>query len=75
MLRDHFAALTEDLQEAIVASLRTAKQSADADAAVRDQRHRQIEQEMRRLAVLYEQAQQLAAGRSAAGSAPLGGQR
>ncbi|WP_329111422.1 dynamin family protein [Micromonospora sp. NBC_01699] len=75
MLRDHFAALTEDLQEAIVASLRTAKQSADADAAVRDQRHRQIEQEMRRLAALYEQVQQLASGRSAAGSAPLGSPR
>ncbi|MFK3981826.1 dynamin family protein [Micromonospora sp. NPDC050397] len=74
MLRDHFAGLTEDLQEAIVASLRTAKQSADADAAVRDQRHRQIEQEMRRLAVLYEQAQQLASGRSPAGASPLGGQ-
>jgi GTP-binding protein EngB required for normal cell division len=75
MLRDHFAALTEELQEAIVTSLRTAKQSADADAAVRDQRHRQIEQEMKRLAVLYEQAQRLAAGRPAAGSAPLGSQQ
>ncbi|MFI6762558.1 dynamin family protein [Micromonospora sp. NPDC050417] len=74
MLRDHFAALTEDLQEAIVGSLRTAKQSADADAAVRDQRHRQIEQEMRRLAVLYEQAQRLVSGRSATGASPLGGQ-
>ncbi|MGW4461643.1 dynamin family protein [Micromonospora sp. NPDC004704] len=75
MLRDHFAALTEDLQEAIVASLRTAKQSADADAATRDQRHRQIEQEMRRLAALYEQVQQLAAGRGGMGSAPLGSPR
>jgi GTP-binding protein EngB required for normal cell division len=72
MLRDHFAALTEELQEAIVASLRTAKQSADADQAERDQRHRQLELQMKRLAVLYEQAQRLAIGAGAAGSTHLG---
>jgi tRNA U34 5-carboxymethylaminomethyl modifying GTPase MnmE/TrmE len=63
MLRDHFAALTEELQEAIVQSFRSAKQEADADAAEREQRHRVIEQAMKRLAIMYEEAQELAAGR------------
>ncbi|MCW2639167.1 MAG: GTP-binding protein [Dactylosporangium sp.] len=63
MLRDHFAALTEELQEAIVLSFRSAKQEADADAAEREQRHRVIEQAMKRLAIMYEEAQELAAGR------------
>jgi hypothetical protein len=61
MLRDHFTMLTEELQEAIVQSFRTAKQAADVDAAVRDQRQREIQQKMKRLATLYEQAQQLTA--------------
>ncbi|MGN9774464.1 dynamin family protein [Micromonospora sp. H33] len=69
MLRDHFAALTEELQEGIIRSLRSAKAAADTDAAVRDQRHREIRLKMTRLATLYEQAQQLAVGRPA--SAPL----
>ncbi|MEV6370335.1 dynamin family protein [Micromonospora musae] len=69
MLRDHFAALTEELQEAIVQSLRTAKQAADTDAAARDQRQREIKLKMTRLAALYDQAQQLTAARPAA--APL----
>lgn len=64
MLRDHFTALTEELQEEIVQSFRTAKQAADADAAEREQRHREIEQKMKRLALLYEEAQEVAAGRS-----------
>jgi hypothetical protein len=59
ILRDHFAALTEELQEAIVQSFRSAKQAADADAAVREQRQREIQQKMTRLAAVYEQAQRL----------------
>ncbi|NJC69008.1 GTP-binding protein [Planosporangium thailandense] len=66
MLRDHFAALTEELQEAIVASFRTAKQEADAVTAVREQRQRAVEQAMRRLAVLLEEAQEITAGRGGA---------
>ncbi|MBM0229879.1 Rab family GTPase, partial [Micromonospora sp. ATA51] len=49
MLRDHFTALTEELQEAIIQSFRTAKQAADTDAAVRDQRQREIRLKMTRL--------------------------
>lgn len=59
MLRDHFTALTEELQEAIVQSFRRAKQAADLD---QEQRHRQIEQKMKQLAALYDQAQALVAG-------------
>ncbi|MEU8296517.1 dynamin family protein [Micromonospora sp. NPDC048909] len=69
MLRDHFTALTDELQEAIVQSLRSAKQAADTDAAVRDQRQREIKLKMTRLAALYEQAQQLTGARPA--PAPL----
>ena len=58
-LRDHFSAVTEDLQEAIVDSLRTAKAAADQDLAARDARARRIEQELARLAELYVQAQAL----------------
>jgi hypothetical protein len=65
MLRDHFTVLTEELQEAIVQSFRTAKQAADTDAAVREQRQREIRLKMTRLAGLYDQAQQLAAVRTA----------
>ncbi len=61
MLRDHFTALTEELQEAIIRSLRSAKQAADTDAAARDQRQREIRLKMTRLAGLFEQAQQLTA--------------
>ncbi|MFJ6198936.1 dynamin family protein [Micromonospora sp. NPDC092111] len=69
MLRDHFTTLTEELQEAIVQSFRTAKQAADTEAAVRDQRQREIRLKMTRLAAVYEQAQQLTAPRPA--PAPL----
>jgi hypothetical protein len=69
MLRDHFTALTEELQEAIVRSFRSAKQAADTDAAVRDQRQREIRVKMTRLAGLFEQAQQLTGARTA--PAPL----
>jgi hypothetical protein len=66
MLRDHFAALTEELQEAIVDSFRSAKQEADADAAEREQRQRAIQQTMKKLAVLFEEAQEVTAGRGGA---------
>ncbi|QGN45567.1 GTP-binding protein [Micromonospora sp. WMMC415] len=69
MLRDHFAVLTEELQEGIIRSLRSAKAAADTDAAARDQRQREIRLKITRLAALYEQAQQLAVGRPA--SVPL----
>lgn len=59
VLRDHFGAVTEDLQEAIVESLRSAKQAADHDVAAREQRVRRIQQELARLAELYEQVQAL----------------
>ncbi|MPZ25572.1 MAG: GTP-binding protein [Micromonosporaceae bacterium] len=65
LLRDHYTALTEQIHDGIVHSARTAKQAADADAVERDQRHRDIQAQMRRLAVLYERAQQLAAARAA----------
>ncbi|MDG4810685.1 dynamin family protein [Micromonospora sp. WMMD1120] len=67
MLRDHFTALTEELQEAIVQSFRSAKQEADTDASAREQRQREIRLKMTRLAAVYEQAQQLTGG----GAAPL----
>jgi hypothetical protein len=66
MLRDHFAALTEELQHAIIQSFQSAKQEADAEAAEREQRQRQIQQMMKRLAILFEEAQELAAGRGGA---------
>ncbi|TDC70216.1 GTP-binding protein [Micromonospora sp. KC606] len=63
LLRDHFTALTEELQEGIVESLRSAKQAAETDAAVRDRRQREIRAKMTGLARLYEQAQALTVGR------------
>jgi hypothetical protein len=66
MLRDHFAALTEELQGAIVESFKTAKQEADAEAAVREQRQRAIQQTMQKLAILFEEAQEVTAGRGGA---------
>nr|WP_205863868.1 dynamin family protein [Planosporangium mesophilum] len=66
MLRDHFAALTEELQAAIVESFKTAKQEADAEAAVREQRQRAIQQTMQKLAILFEEAQEVTAGRGGA---------
>ncbi|MET8094239.1 dynamin family protein [Micromonospora sp. NPDC005220] len=65
MLRDHFTGLTEELQEAIVQSFRSAKQEADTDASLREQRQREIRLKMTRLAAVYEQAQQLTGARSA----------
>lgn len=71
MLRDHFTALTEQLQEDIVRSFRDAKQAADADAAERDQRHRRAAAELQRLATLYEQAQALVASGASGPAAGL----
>ncbi|TNH29518.1 GTP-binding protein [Micromonospora orduensis] len=67
MLRDHFTGLTEELQEAIVQSFRSAKQEADTDAAQREQRQREIRLKMTRLAAVYEQAQQLSGARATPG--------
>ncbi|WP_433305250.1 GTP-binding protein [Actinoplanes sp. CA-030573] len=55
-LRDHYTAVTEDLQDAIVESLRTAKAAADEDAAARETRARRVEQELLRLAGLQRQS-------------------
>ena len=49
-LRDHFIAVTEDRQEAIVESLRSAKAAADQDVKAREDRVRRIEQELGRTA-------------------------
>ena len=69
MLRDHFTALTEELQEAIVQSFRRAKQDADVE---RSQRQRQIELSLRQLTVLYERAQALLSVPAEASRARLG---
>ncbi|HEX5202558.1 MAG TPA: dynamin family protein [Actinoplanes sp.] len=55
-LRDHFTAVTEDLQDAIVESLRTAKAAADQEASARETRARRVEQELIRLAGLQKQS-------------------
>ncbi|HEY0700109.1 MAG TPA: dynamin family protein [Micromonospora sp.] len=59
VLRDHFTARTEELQDAIVQSFRQAKQAADVATAVRDQRRGEIQRRMKELAVLYDQTQRL----------------
>lgn len=71
VLRDHYTGLTEQIHDGIVRSLRTAKQAADADVVERDQRHRDIQQQMERLAALYEQARVLSAVRAAPSAAGL----
>jgi hypothetical protein len=58
-LRDHFSGVTEDIHEAIMDSLRSAKAAADQDLAARAQRARRIEQELDRLGQIYRQAQAL----------------
>lgn len=74
-LRDHFSAVTEDLQEVVMESLRSAKAAADQDLAARDQRVRRIQQELVRLADLHQQAEALT-GRAAEQQVPaLGGGR
>jgi dynamin family protein len=63
-LRDHFTAVTEDLQEIVMESLRNAKAAADQDVAAREQHARRIQQELQSLAHLFDQAQALS-GRAA----------
>jgi hypothetical protein len=58
-LRDHFTAVTEDLQEEAMESLRNAKAAADRDAAAREARGRRLREELTRLAELHTQAQAL----------------
>lgn len=58
-LRDHFTAVTEDLQETVMESLRNAKAAADQDVAARDQHARRIRQELAGLAQLHSQARAL----------------
>lgn len=48
-LRDQLATLTEEIQESIVESARTAKQAADSEAAVREHRAQRIRRELMRL--------------------------
>jgi hypothetical protein len=55
-LRDHFTVVTEDLQDAIVESLRTAKAAAEQETAERENRARRVEQELIRLAGLQRQS-------------------
>jgi hypothetical protein len=71
-LRDHFSAVTEDLQEAVMESLRSAKAAADQDVAVREQHTRRIEQELVRLAELHQQAQALSGRRGPGIAGPAG---
>jgi Dynamin family len=56
-LRDHFTAVTEELQESIISTARTARQAVDRDAA-------ELSRELEQLAALQRQAQALA-GRGA----------
>jgi hypothetical protein len=56
-LRDHFTAVTEELQESIIASARTGRQEVDRDAA-------ELSRELEQLTALQRQAQALA-GRGA----------
>ncbi len=58
-LRDHFTAVTEDLQEIVMESLRNAKAAADQDVAAREQHARRIQQELAALAQLHTQAKAL----------------
>jgi hypothetical protein len=58
-LRDHFTAVTEDLQEIVMESLRNAKAAADQDVAAREQHARRVQQELQSLAQLYAQTQAL----------------
>lgn len=58
-LRDHFTAVTEDLQEIVMESLRNAKAAADQDVAAREQHARRVQQELAALAQLHSQARAL----------------
>ncbi|GDY31181.1 dynamin family protein [Gandjariella thermophila] len=60
-LRDHFAALVEDLQARITATAANAKQALQADADERNRRTTELNQELQRLTALYQRAHALAA--------------
>ncbi|HWS33849.1 MAG TPA: GTP-binding protein [Actinoplanes sp.] len=55
-LRDHFTAVTEDLQEEAMESLRNAKAAADREAAARELRGRTLRAELTRLSELHTQS-------------------
>jgi hypothetical protein len=63
-LRDHFAALVEELQAGITSSAANAKQALQADTDERNRRSTELKQELQRLTVLYQRAQSLAAAPS-----------
>ncbi|MEV4513396.1 dynamin family protein [Dactylosporangium sp. NPDC049525] len=65
VLRTHFTDLTEELQQAVVESARTAKQAVDNDAAMREHRTRRIQRELVSLSGLYKQATALSVARPA----------
>lgn len=71
LLRDHFAALTDELHASIVESLRRAKKEADIEAASREQRRREIQQRLTGLGAVYTQAQRLDAAPASAMSLGL----
>jgi hypothetical protein len=58
-LRDHFTAVTEDLQEIVMESLRNAKAAADQDVAARELHARRLQQELATLVQLHSQARAL----------------
>jgi hypothetical protein len=51
-LRDHFTAVAEEMQDALIESARVAKQNADRGAAQRTRRNQEIERELDTLAAL-----------------------
>jgi hypothetical protein len=62
-LRDHFTALTEELQETIVESARVAKEAVDDETVQRNLRCRQLRGELESLAALDLRARALTVGR------------
>jgi hypothetical protein len=52
-LRDHFTAVAEEMQDALIESARVAKQNADRGAAERNRRNQEIERELDALASLH----------------------
>jgi hypothetical protein len=68
-LRDHFTALTEELQEHIVESARIAKQAIDSDTLERNQRRQELRRELEELVALDQRAQALAAPQAQPGPA------
>lgn len=58
-LRDHFAAVSDELQENLVDSARIAKQAVETDTARRESRNRQIQRELDGLVALHGKARLL----------------